>query len=163
MRRYFAMAVLCAGAAYGQDLFVVTATLNLSAAGRTISVAQPATSTTAKRIEIISITAQCETASCYLEIVKDGTIGTSTALTPVFLGDAPGITAAFLAYSNATITGGTVSTPSGGWKIPTDALLPIPYSALTLERTSVSKAWSARIVSPFTGTARIQIVVRQTR
>ena len=160
MRKLLAMAVLCASAAVGQDMFVVTATLSLSAAGRTISIVQGASGP--KQIEFVSVTVQCEAAPCYLEIVKDGTIGTSTALTPVLLANTT-ITPKFLAYSNATITGGSLVSPSGGWKIPTDALLPIPFDSLTIDSSAAGKAYSARIVSPFTGTARVSIVVRQAR
>ena len=159
---FFALAL---SALAQSDLFTVSYSTTLAAAGTALSVQLPATGS--HQLEILDATVG-SSAACSFRIETNGLAATgsnATAATivPVNPETTPSAIQAapnFTAWYGTNIPAGTAITPS--WSIPAGAIVPFG-AGRTLSGSGTARNYILRIVSPCTGDVKLMITARSRR
>ena len=162
MRKLLVLVALCAIPAFAQfDRYAIIHESSVSSTSLVITIQQPATN--AKRIEIESVSVQCEVNACNSQVFRDGAPQTTGLISTTSLNvdTAPAGGPKFSVYATSALGFGAIPI-SPNWRIPADGLLPLQWTGTFKEKTATSQTFSVR-VGPFTGTARVQIYVREYR
>lgn len=164
-RLIIALAGVCLPALAQSDIFTVSYSATLSAAGAALSVQLPATGS--HQLEILEATVS-SSAACPFRIETNGnaatgsnaTAATITAVnpesTPASLQSAPN----FTAWYGANIPSGTALTPT--WTLPAGAIMPNGGGRI-LTGAGTNRNYILRFPSPCTGDVKLFLSVRSRR